>query len=167
MLSESNPGLSKVQPFNIGVYRVEPATLRVISGGRVERLEPRAMQVLVYLVRRPGEVISRTELEENIWEGRVVGEDALTNTISKLRKIFRDKARSPEIIETLPKIGYRLIADVEWTDDRSEKSADTSSRTRERIFRAYSGMDGTTFFRGDRYRFIRMDVAGNKRNAGI
>lgn len=74
------------------------------------------MQVLVYLAEHQGKVVSRSELEESIWEGRVVGEDALTNNISKLRRAFADSARNPRVIETLPKTGYRLIADVEWLD---------------------------------------------------
>lgn len=91
--------------------------LRVIGDDQaVVRLEPRAMKVLVYLVEHTGKVISRAELEEKIWEGRIVGEDALTNTISKLRRAFADNARHPKIIETLPKTGYRLIADVDWID---------------------------------------------------
>lgn len=101
----------------MGSYRVEPSTLRVIGDNQdIVRLEPRAMQVLVYLAEHAGRVISRAELEENVWEGRIVGEDALTNTISKLRRAFADNARHPKIIETLPKTGYRLIVDIEWVD---------------------------------------------------
>lgn len=99
---------------------MEPSTLRVLSSDQViVRLEPKAMQVLVYLAEREGKVISRAELEEKVWEGRIVGEDALTNTISKLRRAFSDNARHPKVIETLPKTGYRLIAEVDWIDTRS------------------------------------------------
>ena len=62
---------------------------------------------------KPGEVISREELEANLWAGRVVGYDAVANTIIKLRKAFGDDSRHPRIIETIPKTGYRLIATVE------------------------------------------------------
>lgn len=79
------------------------------------------MQLLVYFAAHAGRVISRTELEENIW-GRVVGEDALTNTISKLRRTFIDDARNPKVIETVPKTGYRLIAEVNWNDAQPEPS---------------------------------------------
>lgn len=74
------------------------------------------MQVLVYLAEHASQVISREELEEKIWKGRIVSEDALTNTISKLRRAFADDARNPKVIETLPKTGYRLIPLVEWID---------------------------------------------------
>ncbi|MBL3588971.1 MAG: tetratricopeptide repeat protein [gamma proteobacterium endosymbiont of Lamellibrachia anaximandri] len=86
------------------------------------------MQVLVYLAAHAGRVISRAELEENIWQGRIVGEDALTNTISKLRRTFGDDARNPKTIETLPKTGYRLVAEVNWIDAESEPPAKRSFR---------------------------------------
>ena len=70
------------------------------------------MAVLDYLACRPGTVVTRQELEQNLWTGMVVGYDALSNTIIKLRKAFGDKARAPTIIETIPKTGYRLIAEV-------------------------------------------------------
>lgn len=119
-LPELKSQLSEARTFRVGSYRVEPSTLRVLSSDQViVRLEPKAMQVLVYLAEREGKVISRAELEEKVWEGRIVGEDALTNTISKLRRAFSDNARHPKVIETLPKTGYRLIAEVDWIDTRS------------------------------------------------
>ncbi len=70
------------------------------------------MAVLVHLAERPGEVVSRRDLERALWSGRIVTEDAVTNAIIKLRRALGDDARRPHIIETIPKTGYRLIADV-------------------------------------------------------
>ena len=78
---ESLPQLSEARSFRICGFHVEPSALRVSGDGRVVRLEPKTMQVLVYLASKGGRVISRAELEQHIWEGRMVGEDALTNTI--------------------------------------------------------------------------------------
>lgn len=94
-------------------WRVDPATLRISNGNQVVRLEPKAMAVLDYLACRPGVVVTRQELEQSLWAGSVVGYDAISNTIIKLRKAFGDKARAPAVIETIPKSGYRLIAEVE------------------------------------------------------
>ena len=66
------------------------------------------MGVLMYLASRPGETIPRDELEREIW-GRQVVYEALTNTVTKLRKAFEDDPRQPRIIQTIPKVGYRLI----------------------------------------------------------
>ena len=94
--------------FFIADWRVEPKALRIFRANQEVRLEPRVMQVLVYLAGRPGEVVSREDLEVNVWTGRVVGYDAVSNTVIKLRKAFGDSSRNPQIIETIPKTGYRL-----------------------------------------------------------
>jgi len=74
------------------------------------------MDLLVYMSQRPGEVLTREEMEENVWQGMVIGYDALTNAIIKLRKAFDDSARNSTIIETLPKKGYRLIAELSFPE---------------------------------------------------
>lgn len=119
--------LNKVSAFMVGDYQVEPSALRVVGNEKVSRLEPRTMQLLVYFACHAGRVISRSELEEQVWEGRIVGEDALTNSISKLRRTFNDNARQPRIIETVPKTGYRLIASVRWFDKQDPEAPKNNS----------------------------------------
>lgn len=70
------------------------------------------MEVLVYLASRPHEVVSRDELEQEVWRGALVGYDAVTSTVIKLRKALGDSARQPDFIATVPKRGYRMIAEV-------------------------------------------------------
>ena len=99
--------------FLVAGWEVTPDTLRIQKGSRSAKLEPKVMQVLVFLANRPGEVISRQELEEDIWRGTIVSYDAITNTVIKIRKAFGDSSKNPSVIETIPKTGYRLIADVQ------------------------------------------------------
>lgn len=99
--------------FCLAGWRVEPATGRMRRDGNEIALEPKVMAVLVYLSRRPQRVVSREELEGAVWSGRVVGYDAVTNAIIKLRRALGDGTRSSRIIETLPKRGYRLVAPVQ------------------------------------------------------
>jgi DNA-binding winged helix-turn-helix (wHTH) protein len=89
--------------------------------GEEARVEPKAMQVLEYLAERAGEVVSRQELESAIWSGTVVGYEAVTNAVIKLRKALQDDARDPHIIETISKGGYRLIAEVIPASGHTEK----------------------------------------------
>ena len=85
---------------------VRPASLEVIWPDAACKLEPRVMQVLVALNRRHGDTLSREELSQLCWDGRVVGEDALVRCIVKLRKVFQ---HDPTIeIESIPRVGYRL-----------------------------------------------------------
>ena len=108
--------VSKQTPFRVAEWHVDPASGRIIRDDKVIKLEPRVMDVLVYLAGRPGQVVTREELEENVWAGRVVSYDALTGTVQKLRKAFADDARQPRVIETLSKKGYRLVSPVSSPD---------------------------------------------------
>ncbi len=71
------------------------------------------MQVLVELASRPGEVLTKEELIHAVWPNTYVGDDALVRCISELRRVFEDDPRSPHVIQTISKIGYRLIAEVQ------------------------------------------------------
>ena len=98
--------------FQLAGWTVNPSANRMSVGSDVVKLEPKVMQVLVYLVDHRGQTVTRDELASAVWSGTVVGDDAVTNAIIKLRKAFGDDSRSSQIIETIPKRGYRLIASV-------------------------------------------------------
>ena len=99
--------------FVIDGWSVDPSSLRIARGGQEVKLEPKVMAVLEYLASQPGQVVSRQELEDSVWAGTVVGYDAISNAVIKLRKAFGDDAQNSKIIETIPKAGYRLIPMVE------------------------------------------------------
>lgn len=98
--------------FEVGDWRVEPDLLRIRRGAERRKLEPMAMRVLVYLAERPGEVISRSAILDEVWDGRTVVDETLSRAISLVRQALGDKAQSPRYVETIPKRGYRLIAPV-------------------------------------------------------
>lgn len=107
---------SEPEDFKVGDWQVSPSTLRISQSNSEIKLEPKVMQVLCYLAKHPNLVISRQTLEEEVWVDMVVGYEALTNTIIKLRKAFDDNSKHPSYIETIPKKGYRLIAKVQEAD---------------------------------------------------
>ena len=96
---------------------MDAAANRLLRDGEEVRWEPKVMSVLVYLARHRGQVVSRSDLESGVWTGMVVGYDAVTNAIIKLRRALGDDSRAPRIIETISKQGYRLIADVRPVDE--------------------------------------------------
>ncbi len=98
--------------FRILEWEVDPSTNRVACGPHAVKLEPKVMDVLVYLASRPGQTVSRMELEDSVWTDTIVGYEAVTGAIRKLRKVFDDNPTDPQFIETLSKKGYRLIAPV-------------------------------------------------------
>lgn len=99
-------------PFRVGEWTVYPDTDRIQRGDEEVKLEPKAMKVLLCLAQNAGNVVSRETLENTVWTNMVVGYDAISATIIKVRKALGDDSRNPKYIETLSKKGYRLIAEV-------------------------------------------------------
>ena len=98
--------------FRIGPWQAYPTTNELVREDETVRVTPKVMQVLVCLARTPGEAVTRDALFEEVWRGTVVSEDVLNRAISELRKVFGDDPQQPRYIETLPKVGYRLVAPV-------------------------------------------------------
>ncbi len=119
-MTASDAYLLTVAPFCVAGYQVRPSLLEVELGGEVRTLEPKVMGVLCHLAERPGKTVSRRELLDRGWSGTVVGDEVLTRCVSELRKAFGDDARAPTVVGTVPRIGYRLLAPVEWEPDRAE-----------------------------------------------
>lgn len=102
--------LAHEPPFWLGELAVEPPSRELVAPDGVRQmLEPRVMQVLVALARAEGAIVSRAELIRTCWNGTVVGEDSINRTISQLRRIAEGIGRGPFRIETVPKVGYRLV----------------------------------------------------------
>jgi DNA-binding winged helix-turn-helix (wHTH) protein len=91
---------------------VFPELNLIAWNGVAVHVEPKAMEVLLVLAERPGEVISKTSLLQNVWGGAYICEEVITNAVSMLRKALHDDTRTPCIIQTIPKRGYRLIATI-------------------------------------------------------
>lgn len=102
--------------FFINNFRVDADRCRVFRDGEILALEPKVIQVLVFLARHPGEVVSHQTLLDAIWTNTIVEPSALQRCIAQLRKAFRDDARQQRVIATYPKKGYGLVAQVRWQD---------------------------------------------------
>ena len=98
--------------FHIGQWLIQPSLNRMSKNGTTFQVEPRVMGVLMCLAAQPGHVVSRQHLSDHVWADTIVGDEAITRSISELRKVFADDPRHPRYIETIRKAGYRLIAPV-------------------------------------------------------
>ena len=127
-------------PFTIGGLRVHPSTRQVERGGARETLEPRVMQVFVALARAQGGIVTRDELIEWCWGGRIVGEDAINRAISRLRQVAAEIAGGSFTIETITKVGYRIVEKATATrPDSGPAIAPTKSLTSRRRVIAAAG----------------------------
>ena len=108
-------------------FRLGEWTVRVsrccIEGddGSLAHIKPKSMAVLEALAAARGEVVSRGALFEAVWPGAMVSDDSLTQCVVELRKAFGDSARKAQVIETIPKKGFRLLPAVEPVTDGDRK----------------------------------------------
>ncbi|MFL6708455.1 MAG: winged helix-turn-helix domain-containing protein [Massilia sp.] len=102
--------------FRFGDWTVEPATNSVQRDGEQRQMEPRAMDVLVALAARSGEVVTADELLTTCWGSNIGGDNPVHKTIAQLRKVLGDSSSAPCYIETIRKRGYRTVAELARTD---------------------------------------------------
>lgn len=103
--------LARELPFSLAGTQVRPAALEVEHDGKVATLEPRVMKVLVALHRSRGQPVSRDELIDLCWGGRIVTEGALNRCVAQLRKALGDNPRIS--VDTIATVGYRLQASAD------------------------------------------------------
>jgi TolB-like protein/DNA-binding winged helix-turn-helix (wHTH) protein/cytochrome c-type biogenesis protein CcmH/NrfG len=102
--------LAATPDFDLGNVRVRPVRRQlVVAGSEIRELEPRVMQVLVALAQARGEVVSRDELNDRCWDGRIVGDDSINRCILALRRLAKSIDPPPFTIETVAKVGYSLV----------------------------------------------------------
>jgi len=101
-----------------GTYEVSLHSGEVRKAGLRIKVQQQPMKLLEILLERPGEVVTREELRSRVWANESFGDfdQAVNIAIAKLRSALGDSAENPRFIETLPKRGYRFIADVSVVD---------------------------------------------------
>ncbi len=96
--------------MRLGALTLDPPHRRLVhDDGREAFLEPRVMQVLVAFARAPGAILSRDDLIAACWDGRFVSDDAVNRVMSRLRRVFQEIGDGRLRLETLTKVGFRLI----------------------------------------------------------
>ena len=112
-----NSPASSSRKLRTGLFEIDLASGQLHKNGRRLPLQEQPFRVLAMLLERPGEVVTRQELQARLWPADTyVGFDEGLNTaIRKLRTAFGDSAGNPRFIETLPRRGYRFIAPVTET----------------------------------------------------
>src|SRR3974390_1073616 len=107
-------------PVRFGIFEVDSRAGELRRQGVKVKLQEQPFQLLVMLLERPGENVTREELQRKLWPADtfVDFERGLNRAVNKLREALDDDADNPRFIETLPKRGYRFIAPVEPGDPR-------------------------------------------------
>lgn len=100
------------QIFEFAEFRVDLSEKTLLKNDVPVRLTPKAIDTLAFLVQNAGRLLEKEELMREIWQDRFVEEGNLAFNIKVLRKALGDDAANPRFIETVPRRGYRFIADV-------------------------------------------------------
>lgn len=98
--------------FRIGDWSVLPSSSEIARGGERVRLEERTMRLLMCLAERPGEIVSIDDLLNHVWAGVAVSPDSVYQAVASLRRVLGDDPKNPAYIANVPRLGYRLLADV-------------------------------------------------------
>jgi TolB-like protein/DNA-binding winged helix-turn-helix (wHTH) protein/Tfp pilus assembly protein PilF len=110
--------------LRFGVFEANVHTGELTKQGKRIRLQEQPFQLLVMLLEKPGEVVTREELRSRLWPQTTVDFDhGLNKAISKIREVLGDASGHPRFVETVARRGYRFLADVTVICDRREETA--------------------------------------------
>jgi TolB-like protein/DNA-binding winged helix-turn-helix (wHTH) protein len=112
---------SNVTPLRIGEWCVSPASGEISRSEETIRLDVRTMRLLLCLAERAGEVVSIDDLLNKVWPEVNVSPDSVYQAVASLRRQLGDDSRQPTYIETVPRLGYRMVAKVSpWESAATE-----------------------------------------------
>ncbi len=115
---------NNVQCYEFGNFQLDLVNYRLVENGEPVPLTQKSFELLHHLIANRGRVLRKDELLDALWEGNFVEEANLTQHIYMLRKALKLKGGDTELIETIPKTGYRFVADVRTIHDSSNREAD-------------------------------------------
>ena len=98
--------------FGFGPYTVDTERLELARDGEVIPLQPQAFALLVFLIERAERVVSKDEIIESVWQGRIVGDGTLNARINALRRALGDDGATQSMIKTFPRQGFRFVGEL-------------------------------------------------------
>ena len=98
--------------FLFGNHELDLSRRELRRAGQLVPLEPQVFDLLVYLIENRDRVVTKDDLIQSIWKGRIVSESALTTRINAARKAVGDSGDSQRLIRTLPRKGFRFVGEV-------------------------------------------------------
>ena len=125
-MDAQNTSIPRSSILRIGDWRVDSGSGRIARNGETIRLDVRAMRLLLCLAEQAGQVVSIDNLISRVWGGVAVSPDSVYQAVTALRRQLGDDSRQPAYIETVPRLGYRMIASVTpWQDSVTNPLVDS------------------------------------------
>lgn len=104
--------------YEFGAFRLDTEKNRLLRNGEIVPLTPKAVEILRVLVEHPGQLVERDDLMNSVWGDVAVEDGNLTVTVSMLRKALGEDSNGYKFIETVPRLGYKFVADVHQAFER-------------------------------------------------
>jgi TolB-like protein/Flp pilus assembly protein TadD len=111
-LRRTSAEMAGARRIAFGDYRFDCGARQLWRGDEEIKLAPRASALLAALAERSMQVVTKAELIDRLWNGKAVGDDALTSCVQELRRALCDDPRNPRFVETRHRRGYRLLVPV-------------------------------------------------------
>jgi len=109
--------------IRIGDWRVSPQSAEISRDGETIKLEVRTMRLLLCLAEKPGEVVNTEDLLNHVWPEVFVSHDSVYQAVAALRRVLGDDPKRPAYIETVPRLGYRMVAKVgPWVEGATREA---------------------------------------------
>ena len=121
-----SPDVTRIYRF--ADFTLDPREHRLLRGTEEIYLAPKTFETLLYLVRRHGHLVTKNDLLDTLWADTFVTENALTRCIKEVREALNDDAHQPLYIRTVPRIGYKFIADVKEVSDSTDGQLTTPTQ---------------------------------------
>ncbi len=113
--------------YRINQFEFDDELGTLVCDGNTIELDPKISALLSLFAQNPGQVFSRDELLDRVWQGSIVNDNTINWSISQLRKALSDDPKDPQFIQTISKRGYRLVADVRQLQQQTSSQEPTTA----------------------------------------
>ena len=118
--------------YRFGNFALDTELLELKSGQNPVALEPQVFTLLAYLIENRSHVVSKQELIDTVWEGRIVSDDTLNSRINAARRAVGDTGTAQGIIRTMARRGFRFVAEIDVLPARAPSPDDLPAKSRQR-----------------------------------
>lgn len=118
--------------FRFGAFSVDTEKLELNNAGEAIAVQPQVFSLLVFLIENSDRVVSKDEIIDNVWGGRIVGDGTLNARINALRRALGDDGNTQSMIKTLPRQGFRFVGALETAGEETREHVKDSAVTQQR-----------------------------------
>jgi len=116
--------------YRFGDYSLDVARQELRHGTELRPVEPKVLDLLLFLIRNRKRVVSKDDLVTAVWHGRIVSESTMTSRITALRQAIGDSGRDQRLVRTIARKGLRFVGEVQERHDEAEEHVPSSPRAR-------------------------------------